>query len=118
MDNGSIMNGVVSAISLGIISHIVAKVRLSKGKNPGQWDTAWKFFYWIGGVMFFADSLIVQSGDDLLSKWIFVIIFSVVALVCWKKRKESVGWKIGFWVCLLFTVPNSIHLLMHLFKGI
>lgn len=107
-------HGISAALFFGIVSHIVARNKLSKGINPGLWATAWKSLYWLTVMLFLGNSFIIQSGPNLMIKGIFIFFLIALGTVCWMKYQVSEGWRIGFWFCLVFGLPNSIHLLIHL----
>ena len=80
-------------------------------KKGGGWTTAFRISAWVFGLGVWYYMIGRFSPSIYLSSLI------VTAIVCFIRRKKSEVWKVGFWVSLIYAIPNVIGLLLAISGG-
>lgn len=97
-----------SAIGLFFWAAIICHYIAGRKKSLG-WKRAAYVMYWLLGLSSLFQIIVIESGYELIKAhefYTYVLIIAVV--ICAYKRTVSDIWSIGFWLCLIYAIPNFV----------
>lgn len=92
------MKGMAGFFWATIILYFISK------EKGGRWTTAFRIVAWMFGLGFWYYLTVESAG--LTREYMISLV--VLSIVCFIKRGSGGVWKIGFWISLVYLIPQLI----------